>query len=77
MQGFVGALNGKFAKKGIFITTSNYSQEAAEYAQRLDSKVILIDGPQLAKLMIEHNVGVSTAAVYEIKKIDLDYFAEE
>lgn len=77
VQSFVGALDGKFAKKGIFITTSGFSKEAVEYTKHLDCKVILIDGWQLAKLMTEHNVGVSTIATYEIKKIDSDYFTEE
>lgn len=77
VQSFVGALNGKFAKKGIFITTSSFSKEAVEYAKHLDCKVILIDGRLLAKLMTEHNVGVSTIATYEIKKVDSDYFMEE
>jgi len=77
VQSFVGALNGKFAKKGIFITTSSFTKEAIEYAQRLDSKVILIDGWQLVKLMTEHNIGVSTVATYDIKKVDSDYFLEE
>lgn len=77
VQSFVGALNGKFAGKGIFITTSNFSREALDYALRLDRKVILIDGPELVKLMVEHNVGVSSIATYEIKRIDSDYFSEE
>lgn len=77
VQSFVGALNGKFAKKGIFITTSSFTKEAREYAQRLDYKVVLIDGWQLVKLMAEHNIGVSTVATYEIKKVDSDYFTEE
>lgn len=77
VQSFVGALDGKFAKKGIFITTSNFTKEAREYVQRLHCKVVLIDGWQLVKLMTEHNIGVSTVATYEIKKIDSDYFIEE
>jgi restriction system protein len=74
---FVGALKGQAANKGIFITTSTFSKEAMEYAARIDSpKIVLIDGKKLAELMIEHNVGVSEVTNYEIKKIDLDYFAE-
>lgn len=76
VQSFVGALSGKFAKKGIIITTSSFSKDAIDYAQRLEIKVILIDGWQLVKLMTEHNIGVSTIASYEIKKIDSDYFSE-
>jgi len=77
IQSFVGALNGKFARKGIFITTSNFTKEALIYANKLECKIILIDGWQLVKLMNEYNIGVSTIAVYEIKKIDSDYFNEE
>lgn len=73
---FAGALQGNRARKGVFITTSNFSKEAHEYVNNIDSKIILIDGPELTKLMIEHNVGVSPVAKYEIKKVDLDYFAE-
>lgn len=73
---FAGALQGKHARKGIFITTSNFSREAIEFASGIENKIVLIDGNQLAQLMIEHNVGVSTQANYEIKKIDLDYFTE-
>lgn len=77
VQSFVGALTGKFAKKGIFITTSSFSRDAIEYVKNLDSKVILIDGSQLVKLMTEFNIGVSSETIYEIKKIDSDYFVEE
>jgi restriction system protein len=76
VQSFVGALNGRFAKKGIFITTSKFTQEATEYAKHLDCKVILIDGWTLAGLMIEHDVGVSVIATYQIKRIDTDYFTD-
>jgi len=77
IQKFAGALQGKRAKKGIFITTSSFSQDALDFAKNIDSKIILIDGDELANLMIDHNVGVSVTATYELKKIDLDYFAEE
>ena len=77
IQKFVGALMGKHAKKGIFLTTSTYTKEANEYALIPESKIILIDGEKLAELMIDHNVGVSVIATYEIKKIDLDYFVDE
>lgn len=76
IQKFAGALLGQQAKKGIFITTSSYTREALNYGN-LDSKIILIDGDQLAELMIENNVGVNVSASYEIKKIDSDYFIEE
>jgi restriction system protein len=57
--------------------TSNFSKEAVDYVNNIDTKIILIDGERLAELMIEHNVGVSRIASYEIKKIDTDYFIEE
>lgn len=74
IQKFAGALLGQQAKKGIFITTSNFSSNAEIYVKNLDSKIILIDGQRLAELMVEHNVGVDSVATYEIKKIDSDYF---
>lgn len=74
---FVGALVGQRAKKGVFITTSGFTREAQEYAKTIEQKVILIDGDNLAQLMIENNVGVSGVISYEIKKIDSDYFVEE
>jgi restriction system protein len=74
IQKFAGALQGQRARKGIFITTSNFSKDALHYVTNIDSKIILIDGHRLAELMIEHNVGVSTTASYEIKRIDSDYF---
>ena len=77
IQKFAGALQGQRAKKGIFITTSTFSKNAIEYTSVIDSKIVLIDGEQLAKLMIENGVGVSKIASYEIKKIDLDYFMED
>lgn len=76
IQKFVGALAGKQARKGIFIATTSYTQEAIQYAKTVDHKVILIDGDQLSQLMIDYNVGVAQVASYEIKKIDLDYFEE-
>lgn len=77
IQKFAGALQGQRAKKGIFITTSAFSKNAIEYTSVIDSKIILIDGEQLAKLMIENGVGVSKIASYDIKKIDSDYFMED
>jgi len=77
IQKFVGALTGLRAKKGLFITTSNFSSDAEDYVSRIDAKVVLIDGETLAQLMIEHNVGVSTVNTYEVKKVDSDYFSEE
>jgi restriction system protein len=76
IQKFAGALQGQRARKGIFISTSNFSKEAFDYVKNIDSKIILIDGQLLAELMIEHNVGISPVSKYEIKKIDSDYFIE-
>ena len=77
IQKFAGALQGKRAKKGIFISTSSFTKDAAEYVKTIDSKIILIDGKQLAQLMIDYDTGVSKGTNYEIKKIDTDYFSEE
>ena len=74
---FIGALQCKGARKGVFITTSSYSKDAIETAAKPGFKVILIDGRQLAQMMIDFNVGVTKATVYEIKKMDMDYFSEE
>jgi restriction system protein len=76
IQSFVGALAGKQAHKGVFITTSQFSQTAAEYARAVPQKIILIDGARLAELMIEHNIGVSTVRTLALKRIDSDYFEE-
>jgi restriction system protein len=76
IQKFVGALQGQRAKKGVFITTSTYTSEALDYVERIETKVVLIDGNQLATLMIDFNVGVSDSATYVIKRIDSDYFDE-
>ena len=77
VQKFAGALQGQRAKKGVFITTSNFSNEARDYVSRIESKIVLIDGEELAQFMIDHGIGVTPVANYEIKRIDLDYFAEE
>jgi restriction system protein len=77
IQKFAGALQGHRAKKGVFITTSSYSNGAREFVEKIDSNIILIDGETLAQLMIEHNVGVSPVASYEVKRIDSDYFTED
>jgi restriction system protein len=76
IQGFVGALAGKRANKGIFITTSEFHENATEYANALPTKVILIGGRRLAELMIEHGIGVAEEHAYSMKKIDSDYFEE-
>jgi restriction endonuclease Mrr len=77
IQKFVGALYGRKAKKGIFITTSTFSKEARDYAEGLDSRVILVDGAQLAELMFDHGIGVSTANSYVVKRVDSDFFEDD
>jgi restriction system protein len=77
IQKFAGALQGQRARKGIFITTSDFSRDAEEYAAKIESKIILIDGEQLAQLLIDHNIGVTPVSNFEIKKIDSDYFTEQ
>lgn len=77
IQKFVGALHGKRAKKGVFITTGRFSDDAVKYVESIDPKVILIDGRTLCDLMIDYNLGTATTAKYEIKRIDTDYFTEE
>ena len=74
IQKFAGALQGQKARKGIFITTSGFTREARDYASAIETRIILVDGERLATLMVEHNIGVSLMGVYEVKKIDLDYF---
>ena len=74
IQSFVGALAGKKASKGIFITTSDFNSYATEYAASLHQKVVLIGGRRLAGLMIDHNVGVAEEHVYRFKRLDSDYF---
>ena len=77
IQKFVGALAGQGAKKGIFITTSKFTPDALNYIPRNETKIVLIDGEKLTRLMIEYNLGVSTHNIYELKKIDIDYFENE
>src|SRR5690606_25813637 len=76
IQKFVGALQGQRARKGVFITTSAYTSDAKNYAENIDTKVVLIDGRRLANLMIDFDVGVSISASYVVKKVDSDYFEE-
>lgn len=74
---FIGALTRQRARKGVFITTSEFSVGAREAALGLEIKVVLIDGGELARLMVENNLGVSVKQVYEVKQVDSDYFAGE
>jgi len=77
VQAFAGSLEGHRARKGVFITTSRFTTEAKDYVGRIEKKIILIDGEQLASLMAEVGVGVTTVQALEVKRLDLDYFAEE
>jgi restriction system protein len=76
IQKFAGALQGQRAKKGIFITSGNFSAEAKEYVRKIDSRIVLIDGNQLGEYMIDNNVGVTSEKSYNIKKLNSDYFEE-
>lgn len=77
IRNFVGGLVGRNTNKGVFITTSGFTNDAREYAEKVGHNIILIDGEMLAQLMIDHDVGVSTVERYDLKKIDNDYFFEE
>lgn len=74
VQAFAGSLEGVRARKGVLITTSSFSGEARSYVRQIEKRIVLIDGNELAELMIEHNLAVSTHGVYEVKRIDNDYF---
>jgi restriction system protein len=77
VQAFAGSLEGHRARKGVMLTTSGFSQEARDYVQKIEKKIVLIDGKQLAQLMIEHNVGVTETKSYTLKKLDQDFFEAE
>ncbi len=77
IQKFVGALQGQRARKGVFITTSAFTGEATDYASRIDTKVVLLDGNAIANLMIDFDVGVAAGTPYIVKRIDSDYFEED
>lgn len=76
IQKFVGALQGQKARKGVFMTTSGFTAEAIEYVTKIESKVVLLDGPRIANLMIDHDVGVSRVSTFLVKRVDSDYFDE-
>ncbi|MEA2045718.1 MAG: restriction endonuclease [Euryarchaeota archaeon] len=78
VQAFAGSLMGQNARKGVLIITSQFSKDAEEYVTALpQTKIVLIDGYELAQLMIDHGIGVTKVASYDVKKTDLDYFGEE
>ncbi len=76
IQRFAGALQGQKARKGVFITTSSFSNAAMTFAHGIESSLVLIDGETLAGLMIDHDIGVTIETSYEIKRVDSDYFEE-
>ena len=77
VQKFVGALHGKRARKGVFITSGAFSSEARDYVSHIDPRVVLIDGRQLAEYMLDFDLGVTPKARYDIKRIDSDFFVDE
>lgn len=77
IQKFAGALQGKRAKKGVFITTSNFSSEARQFVENIDLKIVLLSGVEVCELMIDHDLGVAPVATYDVKRVDEDYFSEE
>jgi restriction system protein len=77
VQAFAGSLEGARARKGVMISTSQFTPGALDYVKKIEKKIILIDGRRLAQLMIDHGVGVSTVATYDVKRVDTDYFGSE
>jgi restriction system protein len=77
VQGFAGSLDEQKARKGVMITTSQFSQDAHRFVDRIEKKIVLIDGERLTQFMIDYNVGVAEEQTYTVKKVDLDYFGEE
>ncbi|MBF0343990.1 MAG: restriction endonuclease [Nitrospirae bacterium] len=77
IQKFVGALAGQRAKKGVFITTSTFTSDAINYVSSIDTKIVVIDGEKLTNLMIDYDIGTTKVAIYDIKRIDNDYFSED
>jgi len=77
VQAFAGSLDGQRARKGVMLTTSQFSPEAKDYVSKIEKKIVLIDGEELAQMMIDHDIGVTEIVRYAVKKMDLDYFEEE
>ncbi|MBI5667037.1 MAG: restriction endonuclease [Chloroflexi bacterium] len=76
VQAFAGSLEGYRARKGVLITTSSFTKDARDYVERIEKKIVLIDGEQLAQFMIDYGIGVAEVATYSVKKADLDYFGD-
>ena len=77
LRDFVGAIDAVGTTKGVFVTTSSFTKSAKAYVEKSSKRIILIDGEELARLMVEHNIGVRRKTYYEIKRIDEDYFESE
>ena len=77
VQAFDGSLEGQRARKGVFITTSQFSKEAQSYVQVIEKRIVLVDGEQLAQLMIDFGIGVAEVAAYTVKKVDSNFFDDE
>lgn len=73
---FAGALAAKRANKGVFLTTADFTKEARQFVEQIGSKIVLINGDLLSKLMVDHSVGVATYQTYELKRLDRDFFGE-
>ncbi len=76
LQAFVGSLTGEGANKGVFVTTSDFSREARDYLNKVQHRIVLINGERLARLMIQHEVGVRARRSFVIRSVDEDYFAD-
>jgi restriction system protein len=76
VQGFSGSLDGAKGRKGVLITTSQFSQDARDYVRHIEKRIVLIDGRELAQLMIDCGLGVAEVAIYAVKRLDADYFDE-
>lgn len=77
LRNFAGAIDAAGTTKGVFVTTASFTRGAKAYVARSPKRIVLIDGSELARLMVQHNIGVRTRNRYEIKRIDEDYFDQE
>jgi restriction system protein len=77
VQAFAGSLEGVRARKGVLITTSTFTSDARDYIDRIEKRIVLIDGEMLAELMLDHEIGVDVARTYTVPRLDLDYFEQE
>jgi len=78
VQGFVGSMDYIRARKGVIITTSQFTRDALDFVERIEGKkVVLIDGDRLAEFMIDYGVGVTTTKVYELREVSNDFFEED